>query len=92
MSFTKLLRKYPKLRRKFITSEKSKWKNSLELYKSVLPVFGTEKILCFDIGSHIGKVSEVLLALGHKVISFEPNNDLIAELEARCSGYRSGVK
>lgn len=42
-------------------------------------------VLCFDVGANIGRVSEVLLELGHEVIAFEPQPRCIREIQARCS-------
>ena len=42
--------------------------------------------LCFDVGANIGEKSEALLAAGGRVVAFEPNPEIIPELEARCAG------
>jgi FkbM family methyltransferase len=44
--------------------------------------------LCFDVGANIGRISEVLLELGHKVIAFEPQPECVREIKARCSPYK----
>ena len=42
----------------------------------------------FDVGANIGRMTQVLLELGNKVIAFEPQPDCIREIEARCGQYR----
>jgi FkbM family methyltransferase len=39
--------------------------------------------LCFDVGANIGEKAEVFLALGAKVVAFEPQRDCLEELRAR---------
>lgn len=43
--------------------------------------------LCFDIGANIGAKSEAMLSLGAKVISVEPQPELVRELRARFFYY-----
>lgn len=40
--------------------------------------------LVFDVGANTGEKSEALLRAGHRVVAFEPNPVLQAELTARC--------
>lgn len=44
--------------------------------------------LCFDIGANIGEKTEVFLALGARVISFEPQPSCFREMVARCGPNR----
>jgi hypothetical protein len=53
-------------------------------YKS----FISPQDLCFDVGGNIGAKAEVFLALGARVVSFEPQPDCYRELKARCSPNR----
>ncbi len=41
--------------------------------------------LCFDVGANVGEKAEVFLALGARVVAFEPQDDCIQELQARVS-------
>jgi len=43
--------------------------------------------LCFDVGANIGAKSEAMLASGMRVVAFEPQSKVRAELEARCRHY-----
>ncbi|MFC1596901.1 FkbM family methyltransferase [Planctomycetota bacterium] len=40
--------------------------------------------LCFDVGAHVGGVTELLLDLGARVVAFEPQPDCMRQLRARC--------
>ena len=44
-------------------------------------------VLCYDVGANIGAKTEALLRIGARVISFEPNPDVLSELCARCRKY-----
>jgi FkbM family methyltransferase len=44
--------------------------------------------LVFDIGANVGFKTEVFLALGARVVSFEPQSECHRELVARCHGCR----
>src|SRR6266571_1892017 len=44
--------------------------------------------LCFDVGSNIGEKTEALLALGARVVAFEPQPSSFREMRARCSPSR----
>ena len=44
--------------------------------------------LCFDVGSNIGAKTEVLLAIGARVVAFEPQPDCFREMSARCRNRR----
>jgi len=54
--------------------------NDASFYQNLLPSGG----LVFDVGANIGEKSEALLEAGMKVIAFEPNPEVIAELLGRC--------
>jgi len=54
--------------------------NDVSFYQNLLPSGG----LVFDVGANIGEKSEALLEAGMKVIAFEPNPEVIAELLGRC--------
>jgi FkbM family methyltransferase len=41
--------------------------------------------LCFDVGANVGGKTELFLALGAKVVAFEPQPACVRELKARCS-------
>jgi FkbM family methyltransferase len=57
------------------------FREQVAFYRSLLP----RNALCFDIGANIGDKSEALLAAGAgRVVAFEPNPGVIAELKARC--------
>src|SRR5688500_504839 len=57
------------------------FREQVACYRSLLP----PNALCFDIGANIGDKSEALLAAGAgRVVAFEPNPGVIAELKARC--------
>jgi FkbM family methyltransferase len=44
--------------------------------------------LCFDVGSNVGYKAEVFLALGARVVAFEPQPNCFREMVARCSPNR----
>lgn len=60
------------------------FRNDLEFYSQFL----SSADLCFDIGANIGQKTEVFLALGARVISFEPQPNCFAEMVARCGPNR----
>jgi FkbM family methyltransferase len=39
--------------------------------------------LCFDVGANVGEKAEIFLALGAKVVAFEPQRDCMEELQSR---------
>lgn len=86
--FYKLMRKISHLLR---PEDKKRDQDQIEFYRNILQTQNrkNEKLLCFDIGANIGEKSEALINLDHRVISFEPNDDLIGELYARCSASNS---
>jgi FkbM family methyltransferase len=43
--------------------------------------------LCFDVGAHIGTKAEALLRTGASVVAFEPQEDCLRELVARCGTF-----
>lgn len=55
-------------------------------YSQLLPQNGA---LCFDVGANIGRITETLLELGHKVIAFEPQQECVKEIRARCGRYKN---
>jgi FkbM family methyltransferase len=59
------------------------------LYSKLLP---QSSVLCFDVGANIGRMTEVLLELGHDVIAFEPQKECVREIKARCSPFESHLK
>lgn len=61
------------------------YKTDKEFYSKLLTKPGA---LCFDVGANLGRISEVLLELGHKVIAFEPQPGCINEMKARCRPYK----
>lgn len=44
--------------------------------------------ICFDVGSNVGTKTGALLALGAKVVAFEPRPSSFREMKARCSPNR----
>jgi FkbM family methyltransferase len=65
--------------------ERRQFHGDLELYRR----FVQPGNLCFDIGANVGAKTEVLLRLGAKVVSFEPQPDLAKEVVARTRRFRS---
>jgi FkbM family methyltransferase len=59
------------------------------LYAQLLP---QGRALCFDVGANIGRITEVLLELGHKVIAFEPQSECVKEIKARCTPYKHSLQ
>jgi FkbM family methyltransferase len=59
-----------------------------EHYAQLLP---DNRTLCFDVGANIGRVSEVLLELGHKVVAFEPQPECVREIKARCEPWKQNL-
>ncbi len=45
--------------------------------------------LCFDVGSNIGDISSVLLALGARVVAVDPQPAAMRELQARLAGDKN---
>jgi FkbM family methyltransferase len=70
--------------RRIRKKERIRFENQCLFYDRLL---GKLPLLCFDVGANIGEKTEALLALGHQVVSFEPNDDLVSEIRARCGGY-----
>jgi FkbM family methyltransferase len=66
-------------------SEMDEYKTDRKFYSQLLPKSG---VLCFDVGANLGRVTEALLELGHKVIAFEPQPQCVREIKARCSPYK----
>src|SRR5262245_49393966 len=44
--------------------------------------------ICFDVGSNIGEKTEVFLAIGARVVAFEPQPSCFREMKARCGPNR----
>ncbi len=65
------------------------YKTDRKFYSELLPKSG---VLCFDVGANLGRVTEALLELGHKVIAFEPQPQCIREIKARCRPYRQRLQ
>jgi FkbM family methyltransferase len=70
-------------------SEMDAYVTDKNLYSQLLP---QGSVLCFDVGANIGRVTEVLLELGHKVIAFEPQSECVREIKARCSPYKNDLQ
>ncbi|MBU6367467.1 MAG: FkbM family methyltransferase [Gemmatimonadetes bacterium] len=56
------------------------FRQDVALFRSLIPAGA----LCFDVGANVGEKSEALLAAGMRVVSFEPSQQVLAELHARC--------
>lgn len=72
-----------KTRRLFSRNEKDEFRRSVDLYRP----FISAGDLCFDIGSNIGERAEVFLALGAKVVAFEPLPHCAREIGPRSSNH-----
>ena len=59
-------------------------RNDYRFYSSLLK----RDDLVFDVGANIGQKTRVFLRLGTRVVAFEPQPDVRAELTARCGGSR----
>ena len=70
-------------------SEMDEYKTDRKFYSKLLPKSGA---LCFDVGANLGRVTEALLELGHKVIAFEPQPQCIREIKARCRPFRQHLQ
>jgi FkbM family methyltransferase len=57
------------------------FKSDLALYSQ----FISPGDLCFDVGSNVGEKAGVFLALGARVVAFEPQPNCFREMVARCS-------
>lgn len=68
------------LSRRLYRDQLRAFRNDVDLLRSLIPA-GT---LSFDVGANIGEKSEALLEVGCRVVSFEPNPDVLPELLARC--------
>jgi FkbM family methyltransferase len=77
------------LYRRLRKSERDAYKIDKRLYKEIIPESGA---LCFDVGANIGRISEVLLELGHKVIAFEPQERCVREIKARCGPFKQRLR
>lgn len=67
------------LHRAIFPSERRKFDACRRLYSNFVKPGG----LAFDVGANIGTRSEVMLSLGAKVVSFEPQPDCATEIRAR---------
>jgi FkbM family methyltransferase len=70
-----------RLKRLLSSSDRNKFKSELRLYSQ----FISRGDLVFDVGANFGAKAEIFLALGARVIAFEPQPDCVRELKARCS-------
>lgn len=62
------------------------FQGDVELYRALLPAGA----LCFDVGANTGEKSEALLLAGAaRVVAFEPNPAVQAELRARCGRWEN---
>jgi hypothetical protein len=71
------------LHRALVRSEREDFRAGVAFYGQ----FVRPGNLCFDIGANIGTKTEMLLALGAKVVSIEPQPDLVREVRARGRYY-----
>jgi len=65
-------------------SQGDAFRRDVALYRSLI----APGVLCFDVGANIGDKSEAMLEAGARVVAFEPNPSVVAELRARCGGRR----
>jgi len=77
------------LHRRLFRSEMDTYNSDKSLYSHLLP---SNDLLCFDVGANIGRMSEVLLELGHKLVAFEPQEECVREIKARCKPYRERLQ
>jgi FkbM family methyltransferase len=68
------------VRRFFQPASRDRFIREVEFYSGLI----SPGDLCFDVGANIGAKSEVFLALGAKVVAFEPQPLCLRELRARC--------
>jgi FkbM family methyltransferase len=69
-------------------SKRDAYQLDKDFYAKLLP---QASVLCFDVGANVGRVSEILLDLGHKVVAFEPQAQCVRELKARCSPFKKNL-
>lgn len=65
--------------------------NALQQFRSNVALYApflSPGDLCFDVGGNIGEKSEAFLALGARVVAFEPQPFIFREMTARCSPSR----
>ena len=68
------------VRRYFRPHERERFEREVEFYSSII----SPGDLVFDVGANIGAKSEVFLALGARVVAFEPQPRCMRELRSRC--------
>lgn len=81
---TGLYRSARVLRRALTPTERSDYRAATAFYKQ----FIRHGDLCFDIGANVGEKTEVFLALGARVVAFEPQPSCFREMKARCGSRR----
>jgi len=70
-------------------AEKSRYLSDIRHYSQLLP---NTSALCFDVGANTGRITEVLLELGHSVVAFEPQLECIREMTARCNPSKNRLR
>jgi FkbM family methyltransferase len=85
---TGLYRKARVFERLLDRAKKDAYQRDKSFYANILP---QNPVLCFDVGANVGRVSEILLDLGHKTVAFEPQAQCVRELKARCSPYKKNL-
>lgn len=61
------------------SADLARWNKLLRFFEQ----FIVPDCLCFDIGAHLGELTEVFLTLGARVVSVEPNPDLVLAVQGR---------
>jgi FkbM family methyltransferase len=71
-------------------------KQAMDLYledkKNYSQLLPPDSVLCFDVGANAGRISEILLELGHRVVAFEPQLQCVREVKARCAPYKQRLQ
>jgi FkbM family methyltransferase len=74
------------LSRRMRAWERREFDGDVDLYRALLP----PGAVCFDVGANVGRKSEALLRAGAaRVVSFEPNPQVLPELRARCAPWKN---
>lgn len=71
------------LQRALSSAYRQRHENNLALYSQFL----RHGDLAIDVGANIGEKTEAMLILGARVISLEPQPNLVREIKARCSNF-----
>jgi FkbM family methyltransferase len=80
-----LYRQARALQRYLNKSEMETYLSDKKFYSQLIP---QAPALCFDVGANIGRMTEVLLTLGHNVVAFEPQPECVREIKARSSPFK----